>query len=371
MKKVAYFLLFICFFGKVVFAFETSVKQAILIDYDTSEVLFEKNADDRAQPSSMTKIMTAYLIFDKLEDNKISLNDEIQISPEAWKQIGSRMFLNVGSKVSVDDLLNGLIIQSGNDAAYALAEGVSGDVSEFVNNMNDKAKELNLNNTHFTNPIGFTDDEHYMSVRDTAVLSQELIRTFPHYYEKYFPVLEFKYNNIKQSNRNQLLGKYDGADGIKTGHTELGGYSLASSAIRGDRRLIAVVNGANSDEERTEESKRLLNYGFLALSRYLLYNNRQVIKEIPVYYGKKKYVNIIINDNVVVTAKDKQQIEIKIDVPDELKAPVFKNKPIGSIVIKTPFVTKKYDLYPEENIEKVNIFKRFFLSIYYFFARIF
>ncbi len=371
MKKFFSFLLFIFLFNQSLFAFETSVKQAILMDYETGEVLFEKNADEKAYPSSMTKIMTAYLIFDKLENGNLSLTDEIQISPEAWKQIGSRTFLNVGSKVSIDDLLKGLIIQSGNDAAYALAEGTSGDVGEFVIDMNNKAKELQLTNTSFTNPIGFSDENHYMSVRDTAILSKELIKNHPQYYIKYFPVLEFKYNNINQLNRNQLLGKYEGVDGIKTGHTEAGGYSLAASVFRDNRRLISVVNGATSEQERTEESKRLLNYGFLALTRYVLYNSNESIKQIPVLYGKENNINIISKVAIMATAKDKDQIEIKIDLPETLKAPISKDQAVGTITIKTQSDERTYNLYPDKDIEEVNIFKRFFLSIYYFFKNLF
>ncbi len=371
MKKIFSFLLFLVLFIQTAFAFETSVKQAILIDYETGEVLFEKNADQRAYPSSMTKIMTAYLIFDKLENGKLSLDDKIQISPNAWKQIGSRTFLNVGSKVSVEDLLKGLIVQSGNDAAYALAEGTSGDVSEFVIDMNTKANQLNLANTHFTNPIGFSDDNHYMSVRDTAILSQHLIKDFPQYYIKYFPMPEFKYNNITQPNRNQLLGKYEGVDGIKTGHTEAGGYSLATSAYRDGRRLISVVNGATSEQERTEESQRLLNYGFLALTRYTLYKSGETIRQIPVLYGKQDSINLISKVNIMATAKSKDQIEIIIDAPETLKAPIKKDQKIGTITIKTAAHQQTYDLYPDADIGQVNIFKRFFLSIYYFFKNLF
>ena len=294
MKKI--FLTILCLYFttiKFTLAFDVKVRQAILMDYDTGEILFQKNANDRVYPSSMTKIMTTYIIFEKLKNGRLFLTDKILISNNAWKQEGSRMFLDIGSNVSIEELLKGAIVQSGNDASYALAEGTAGTVYEFVNLMNQKAKEMGLENTNFTNPIGFTENNHYMSVKDTAILSKRLIQDFPEYYAQYFAIPEYKYNKITQQNRNELLKTYEGADGIKTGHTEAAGYSLAASAYRNNRRLIAVINGANTKKDRIEESKNLLNYGFSILTKYTFYKAGEVIKEIPIFYGKEKKVNII------------------------------------------------------------------------------
>lgn len=372
MRKI-FFALFVILFGstKYAYSFGTKAKQAVLMDYETGEILYAKNADEKAFPSSMTKIMTAYLVFEKLDNGKIALTDKIQISNDAWKQIGSRMFLNIGSKVSVDDLLKGLIVQSGNDAAYALAEGTTGSADEFVLEMNEKAKQFGLKNTNFTNPIGFSNDGHYMSVKDTAILSRQLIRDFPQQYIKYFSMPKYKYNNIVQQNRNQLLGKYDGIDGIKTGHTEAGGYSLAASAFKGDRRLISVINGLSSEQERAEESKKLLDYGFLALTRYDLYKKGEAVVEIPVRYGKQKFVSAVTEVDIMATAKSKEKIDVAIDTPQFLKAPIEKGQKVGSIMLKTESDERVYDLYAGLNVEKANIFKRIFLGIYYFFQNIF
>lgn len=372
MKKI--FLTILCLYFttiKFTLAFDVKVRQAILMDYDTGEILFQKNANDRVYPSSMTKIMTTYIIFEKLKNGRLFLTDKILISNNAWKQEGSRMFLDIGSNVSIEELLKGVIVQSGNDASYALAEGTAGTVYEFVNLMNQKAKEMGLENTNFTNPIGFTENNHYMSVKDTAILSKRLIQDFPEYYAQYFAIPEYKYNKITQQNRNELLKTYEGADGIKTGHTEAAGYSLAASAYRNNRRLIAVINGANTKKDRIEESKNLLNYGFSILTKYTFYKAGEVIKEIPIFYGKEKKVNIISNTDITATSKNKDQILVNIELPESLNAPITKDDKIGKIILTTESDTLEYNLYPEIEVKKANIFKRFFLWIYYTISNIF
>ena len=352
------------------YSFETKAKQAVLMDYETGEILYSKNADDRAFPSSMTKIMTAYLIFEDIDSGRLKITDKIEITSDAWKQIGSRMFLDIGSKVSIDELLKGLLVQSGNDSAYALAEGSAGSVEEFVKKMNNKAKKLELNNTNFTNPIGFSEEGHYMSVKDTAMLSQKLIENFPHYYLKYFSIPEFKYNNILQQNRNQLLGKYEGVDGIKTGHTDAGGYSLASSAFKNNRRLISVVNGTNSELERIEESKKLLDYGFLTLTKYKLYEKNEPIDKVSVLYGKQKFVDAISTKTIYATAENKKGILVRIELEQDLKAPILKGQKIGKMLVKTEYDKNIYNLYADNTVEEVNIFKKILLKVYYFFRNL-
>ena len=212
-----FFIYFLCLlFVNQAYALDLNSKQAILIDYNTGEILFKLNEKDRVFPSSMTKIMTAYLIFEDIEKDNLQLPYKFQVSKEAWQQEGSRMFLDIGSRVSIDDMLKGLIVQSGNDAAYALAEASAPNVNRFVERMNKKAKDLNLQNTKYTKTIGFSEDGHYMSVEDTALLSKKLIEKYYKFYQKYFSMTEYKYNNILQQNRNTLLKTYPGVDGIKT-----------------------------------------------------------------------------------------------------------------------------------------------------------
>jgi serine-type D-Ala-D-Ala carboxypeptidase (penicillin-binding protein 5/6) len=354
-----------------VLAFETNAKQAVLIDFDTNEVLFEKNADEKSCPSSMTKIMTAYLIFEKLSEGRLSLQDKFQISDNAWKQEGSRMFLNIGSQISVDELLKGLIIVSGNDAAIAIAEGSCGSVDEFVMQMNKKAEKLNLKSTHYTNSTGLSDKNNFMSVRDIAILSQNLIRDFSDYYKKYFSETEYKYNGILQPNRNQILGKFKHVDGIKTGHTDAGGYGIALSCKQNDRRLIAVINGLSSELERTEEGKKILSYGFNGVARYKLYNKDDIIKTIPVLYSKSKTADIIVDQDIFATAENRDNIDIEIILSDKIKAPLSINQKVGTIIVKSLNNTIQYDLLNRSQIEQFNIFKRIFLKIYYFIVNLF
>ncbi|MBN9543690.1 MAG: D-alanyl-D-alanine carboxypeptidase, partial [Alphaproteobacteria bacterium] len=227
------------------FALETKAPHAILVDYDTDTVIFEKEADVPTVPSSMSKLMTVYVIFDKLKKGELKLNERFLVSENAWRKQGSKMFLHVGSSVTLEDLIKGIIIQSGNDACITAAEGIAGTEEEFVNILNEKAKELGLTNSHFVNSTGWPDDNHKMSMRDLSILSKHLINDFPEYYS-YFAEREFVYNNIKQQNRNLSLNRFNGVDGLKTGHTDAGGYGIAMSAQQKNRRLIVVVNGLSS-----------------------------------------------------------------------------------------------------------------------------
>lgn len=348
-------------------SFETKARQAILMDFETGEILYKKNEKERVFPSSMTKIMTAYLIFEKLNNNELNLSNKIKISENAWKQIGSRTFLNIGSNVPIEELLMGLIVQSGNDCAYALAEGISGNIENFVKSMNSKAKKLGLKNTNYTNPIGFSEEGHYMSVEDTAILSKNLILSFPKYYTRYFSMPEYKYNNISQANRNSLLKDYPGIDGIKTGHTEAGGYALASSIFKDNRRLIAIVNGTESEKERCDESIKLFDYGFNNLKRYTMYEKNEIITKSPILFGKQKNINVIVREDILATSNDKKNISVQIKLNEKIKAPIKENDNVGSLVIKTNTDERHFDLYSADSVREVNIFKKAWLKIYYFF----
>jgi len=368
---ISFFLIFFNFIildsFRNCFAFDLPAKEAFLMDYDTNEVLFSKNGSDKVAPSSMTKIMTAYLIFEKIQNGQIKLSDEFYVSENAWRQEGSRMFLKVNTKVTVEELLQGLVVQSGNDAAVALAEGSSGNVDNFVKAMNIKAKEFGMKNTNFTNPIGMPDENHYMSVQDTAILSEKLIKDFPEYYKRYFAEPEYTYNNIKQPNRNGLLGKYDGVDGIKTGHTDVGGYSMVNSAIRDNRRLISVINGVESEKERIEQARNLLDYGFYGLKKIQFYKSGDFISEVPVLYGKSN-AKIIVENDIFATTEDKSQVQIATDINTKLKAPIAKNTVIGKIRLKSLDNEMEYNLYVQDEVKEVNIFVKFFIFLKNLFA---
>ncbi len=347
------------------YSLDLKSNQAYLMNYRTGEVLYKKNEEDRIHPSSLTKIMTSYIVFDALKNGELTLPYRYTVSKEAWEQEGSRMFLEIGSRPSIDELLKGLIIQSGNDAAYTLAEATSPNVSRFVEAMNLKAKELKLKNTNFTNPMGFNDLEHYMSVEDTALLSRYLIKNYPQYYRKYFSEKEYKYNNILQQNRNKLLTKYSGVDGIKTGKTDLGGYGMAVSARRGGRRLIAVVNGANSEAEREEDSKKLLNYGFSKVKTFKLFSANEVLPEaIPVLYGKTYSLKVKVLQDIYATAEYKNDIKIQIKISGKLTAPISINEEVGNIIITTKYDRFVYSLYAANEVKSVNILEKFLIKLY-------
>ena len=279
-------------------AIDTKADNAIVIDFNTNEVLFEKNADVLVPPASMTKIMTIYAAFHRLENTNLSINDSCIISPRAYKMGGSRTFLEIDDKVSINDLLKGIIVQSGNDASVALAECLAGTESDFANLMNVYATKLGMQNTNFINSSGWPEDNHYSTVRDLALLSNSLIKDFSELYE-YFKLKEFTYNDIKQPNRNKLLTNIDGADGLKTGYTKKSGWGISGSAIRDNRRITVVINGTNSSRSRLNESSNLLNLAFSQTSQNTLITKNQFIKKIDVWLGKKPSVNLIAEKDVI------------------------------------------------------------------------
>ncbi|MCZ6603756.1 MAG: D-alanyl-D-alanine carboxypeptidase, partial [Alphaproteobacteria bacterium] len=266
-------------------AFETTAAQAILLDFDTGAVLIEKNASTPMFPASMTKIMTAYLTFERLREGSLAMTDTFRVSEKAWAKGGSKMFVDVGGDVSVADLLRGVIVQSGNDASIVLAEGIAGSEDAFGTLMTDKAFALGMTDSMFVNATGWPDDNHVTTARDLAILATAMIRDFPDYYAL-FGETEFSYNGIDQSNRNPLLFLDVGADGLKTGHTEASGYGLAASATRGDRRLVLVVNGLASERERSSESARLMGWGFANFNNYDLFAAGETVEEVAVWMGE-------------------------------------------------------------------------------------
>jgi D-alanyl-D-alanine carboxypeptidase (penicillin-binding protein 5/6) len=328
------------------------------MDYDTGMVLFEKNADVRMPTSSMSKVMTAYMVFDALKSERISLEDEFKVSEKAWRKGGSKMFVEVGDRVKVEDLLRGVIIQSGNDATIVLAEGLSGSEDSFAKTMTMRAHELGMKNSNFVNASGWPDDNHYSTARDLALLGSRLIKDFPEYYH-YYSEKEYSYNNIKQRNRNPLLFRDIGADGIKTGHTEDGGYGLIGSGEFAGRRVVIVVNGLSDEKQRAQESARLLEWGLKGFENVNLFRSGEIVDYAYVIMGKKEQLPLVINDDVTVSVPINVRNDLKVSVTfdEPLQAPVSKGTQIGMVEIDIPRVTKlQYPLYAGEDIEALGFF---------------
>lgn len=341
-------------FSSSCFAFESKAKYAILLDYNTSTVLYEKNSDQTMKPSSMTKLMTAYVVFDYLKKGIFKLEDKIGISEKAWRKGGSKMFINYNDRVSIHELLLGMIVQSGNDASIALAEGIADSEEAFAELMNQKAEEIGLTGSNFKNVTGWPEDNHVMTAQDVALLSQRLIEDFPSYYH-YFSQTEYTYSNITQKNRNLLLFRDIGADGLKTGHTEDAGYGLAATALRGGRRVIAVVNGLSSDAERANVAEDLLEYGFRYFQNETLFKKGQVVGEAKIWFGKQDTVPLILGQDITITLpklkKEDASFEIMYNGP--LPAPIETGNEVAQLVVNIPELKKiTIPLFAEQPVEK-------------------
>ncbi len=306
----------------------------VLMDYDSGRVLVAQNADEPMEPASITKLMTAYVVDVALQDGDIRIDDQVPISERAWRTEGSRMFIEVGRKVPVEALLRGLVIQSGNDAAVALAEHVAGSEPAFAALMNHHADLLGLSRTHYVNATGLPDPELYTTARDIAKLSQAIIREFPSSYRLY-EVKEFTYNGIKQYNRNQLLWRDDSVDGLKTGHTSSAGYCLVASAKRDHQRLISVVLGAPSEKDRTGASQALLNYGFRFFSTHKLYDANQQLAEARVWKGAEKNLPLALEKPLYVTIERGRYDDLNatMTVQPSIEAPVSKGTQLGMVSV--------------------------------------
>ncbi len=318
-------------------AIESDAKQAIMVDWDTNAVLFEKSADEPMHPSSMSKLMTVYLLFEKLKSGAIKLDDELPVSEKAWRMGGSKMFVPIGSKVKVEDLIRGIIVQSGNDACIVVAEGLAGSEEAFAEQMNARAKEIGLTNSTFKNATGWPDPGHLMTARDLATLARRTIADFPEYYH-YYGEVNFTFNDIKQGNRNPLLYKDIGADGLKTGHTDEGGYGVTASAKRGDRRLILVVNGLASMKARSEETDKLMEWGFHEFDNYALFKAGDTVTDAEVWLGDKAVVPLAIESDVKVTLprKSRRGMKVAVDYDGPIAAPIAKGAKIAKLVITAP-----------------------------------
>lgn len=339
---------------------ETLATQAILVDADTGTVLFDKGGAERMPTSSMSKVMTMYMVFEDLKRGHIGLEDKLTVSEKAWRMEGSKMFIQVGDQIKVEDLIRGVIIQSGNDASVALAEGVAGTEQAFADAMNIRAKEIGLTDSHFMNATGWPDPEHYSTPRDLAILAYRLIKDFPEYYH-YYSEKEFTFNKIRQQNRNPLLSKLSGADGVKTGHTEAAGYGLIGSAIRDGRRLILVVNGLVDEKARSDEAVRLLEWGFRNFERRKIITAGDVIDNVEVWLGEKPLVPLTASRDVTVILPKPRRSELKLTLNylGPLKAPLKKGDAVAKLRIEVPGQdASEIDLLAGEDIGRKGIFGR-------------
>ena len=311
------------------------VKSFILIEPKTNTIIASFNEDAPIEPASMTKVMSSYVVADQIKNNFLDLEDMVLISEKAWRMEGSKMFIQEGKKVSVLDLLKGVIIQSGNDATVALAEYVGGTEEGFVDLMNAYANSLELSNTLFQNSTGLPDGNHFSSAADLAKVSAALIENYPEIYQ-YYKEKFFSYNDIRQKNRNNLLWKDDSADGIKTGHTSSAGYCLIGSAKRNDMRLIAVVAGSNSDKARFNETQRLLEYGFRFYATQEVIKEKTSLKEITVWGGKSNQISLGVAENIILTLPRPtfKDLKISYEYSNNLKAPIQDGEVLGSLIIK-------------------------------------
>ena len=365
--KFYLFIIIVFFHISNSWAIDTKANQAVVVDYNTNEILFEKNSNQKISPASMTKIMTVYAAFDRINNTDLTIEDTCTVSAKAYRTGGSRTFLEIDEQVTINTLLRGIIIQSGNDASVALAECLAGTEDDFANLMNVYAEKLKMNNTNFTNSSGWPADNHYSTVFDLAILSNSLIRDFPDLYS-YFSEKEFTYNDIKQPNRNRLLNNVNGADGLKTGYVKESGWGIAGSAIRNDRRITVVINGTNSSRSRLNESSNLLNWAFKQTTQKILAHKDQIIKNVDVWLGSKPTVNLVVEKDIVSILSFDQLKLIKSTIHYEkpISAPIKAGEKIGSLIInisgKPPMIVP---LVADKNINTINPIMRIFAAIKY------
>ena len=314
---------------------EIAAKSYFLIDHTSGRVLAEKNAEQRLPPASITKLMTAYVVSKELAAERITLADEVLISEKAWRMVGSRSFIEVNTKVPVEALLRGMIIQSGNDAAVALAEHIAGSEESFAGMMNEYAAKLEMVNTQYRNATGLPDEGHYTTAKDIAILSSAIIEEFPVHY-KWYAEKEYTYNKITQHNRNKLLWRDSSVDGLKTGHTDEAGYCLVASAKRGDMRLISVVLGTRSEEARAQETQKLFGFGFRFFETHMLYKPHEKLVDVRVWKGAEKKLTVGLTDGLAVTVPRGQykKLVVTTHIQTPVVAPVITGESVGHVEIK-------------------------------------
>ncbi|GLQ07268.1 D-alanyl-D-alanine carboxypeptidase family protein [Sneathiella chinensis] len=348
-------------------AIETAAKQAYLVDMETGAVLLDKKGNELMPPASMSKLMTATMVFERLKEGSLKLDDTFPVSERAWRKGGSKMFVEVNSRVSVSDLLRGIIVQSGNDACIVVAEALAGSEEEFARNMTEHARTIGLEQSTFANATGWPDPNHLMTPHELAELAEYIIRNFPDYYE-IFAEKSFKYGKIKQGNRNPLLYDNGGGDGLKTGHTEESGYGLVGSAERDGRRLILVVNGLENAKSRGREAERLLEWGFREFGNYELFTAGQEVAEARVWLGAKDLVPLAVEKDLTVTMsrKDRRSMQVKLVYNEPIPAPILQGTPVARLVISAPDMDSiEVPLVATENIERPGMFRRVTSAIKY------
>ncbi len=316
---------------------DTAAKQAILIDARSGVTLLNKNADERMPPSSMSKVMTMYMVFEALKQGRMTLEDQLPVSERAWRMGGSKTYVMVGGRAKVEDLIRGVIVQSGNDACIVFAEALAGSEEAFAEQLTRRAREIGLRDSNFRNATGWPDPQHWTTARDLAILAKRLIEDFPEYYA-YYAERDFTYANIKQENRNPLLYRTPGADGLKTGHTEAAGYGLTGSALREGRRLILVVNGLTSMRERGTEADRLMEWGFREFENVALFKAGEVVHRGDVWLGVDKTIPFVPIQQVEITLprRLRKDMNVRVVYPKAIAAPVRVGDPVGKLVVAVP-----------------------------------
>jgi len=382
MKTFKNKFIFYTFFLASIFILSTQVSSApipkapnidvssyILIDYDSGMVIASKNPDLVLPPASITKIMTSYLAFTELHNKTLGLHDEVLISKNAWQTGGSKMFIEVGKKIKVQELLHGIITTSGNDASVAMAEHISGNEETFAIYMNQMADSLGMYNTNYANSTGLPNESLYTTARDISILARALIKNFPIEY-KLYSQKEYVFNDIKQYSRNKLLYLDDSVDGIKTGFTKKAGYCLATSAKRGSRRLISIVLGAKSPDQRTKASKSLLEYGFRFYETHKLFSSNQELTQARVFSGDKGYISLGVKDSSYITIPRRQikNVKKKFIIDQNLTAPVSENEAIGYVAIELEGKTiTTFKLFAMEPVSEGSFYRKTLDSIYRYF----
>jgi D-alanyl-D-alanine carboxypeptidase (penicillin-binding protein 5/6) len=344
----------------------TNAQHVYIADFQTGTVIYDKMGEERLHPASMSKLMTIYLLFEAIKRGDVKLTDTFHVSQRAWAMQGSKMFVDIDSDVKVEDLIRGIVVQSGNDACIVVAEGLAGTEEAFAERMNEKAKELGLKDSHFTNSSGWPDPNHYMTAEDLALLAKRLIVEFPEFYP-YFSEHDFTYHGIKQGNRNPLLYRAgSGVDGLKTGHTEEAGFGLTASAIREGRRIIMVAHGLNDMQERADEAGQLLDWAFRETANFKLAAAGAVLGQAPVWYGAATDVPITVATDLIATLPKSARgsIAAKLMVETPVPAPIAKGQPIGTLVIEIANMPRiEAPVVAAANVEGLGVFERLIANV--------
>ncbi|USG59559.1 D-alanyl-D-alanine carboxypeptidase [Sneathiella marina] len=348
-------------------ALDTPAREAFVFDMNTGTVLMEKNADELMPPASMSKLMTVTMVLERLKEGSLKMEDTLPVSEAAWKKGGSKMFVRVDTRVKISDLLRGVIIQSGNDACIVIAEGLAGSEEAFGDAMTARARELGMEKSVFKNATGWPHPEHRMTARELGILAKYIIENFPEYYG-IFSEIDFTFSDIKQGNRNPLLYKSTGADGLKTGHTEESGYGLVGSAKRDDRRLIVVLNGLTSAKERSREGERLLEWGFREFGNYSLFKPGDIVDNARVWLGETDTVPLTVEEGVTITLsrQERKSMVVKVAYNEPIPAPILKGTPVAQLLIEIPdkeVIT--VPLIATENIARPGVVRRLTSAVEY------